>query len=149
MISIDKIKKLRQETSISIIECKKALEQTKGDLEKAKAILQKKGIEFAAKKQEREAKTGIIESYIHTDKKKGVLLNIQCETDFVAKNEEFQKLAHEICLHIVAMDSESINVLLEEPWIKDQDKKIKDLISEHIAKLGENIVIEKFIRYEI
>lgn len=149
MVSIEKLKKLRSETGISLMKCKKALEEANGDLEKAKEILRKEGIEFATKKKERGTKEGIIEGYIHPNKKIGVLLDIRCETDFVAQNKEFQKLAHEICLHIAAMNPENKESLLEEPWIKDETKKIKDLISEYIAKLGENIVIERFIRYEI
>ena len=148
MVSINQIKQLRQETSVSIIECKKALEEAEGDVEKAKKILRKRGQEFAEKKVDRGAKTGIIESYIHQNKKIGVLLDIRCETDFVAKSADFQNLAHEICLQIAAVRSEEIP-LLSQPWIKDEAKTIKDLINEYITKTGENIVIKKFTRYEI
>jgi elongation factor Ts len=145
---IEKIKKLREETEISISECKRALEEAKGDLEKAKEILKKRYGELAKKKKGKEVKEGIVEAYIHPGKKIGVLLELRCESDFVANNPEFQKLAHELCLQIAAIDPEEIP-LLEQNWIRDESKKIKDLISEYIAKFDENIVIEKFARFQI
>ena len=194
MITIDQIKKLRQETGVSITECKKALEESNGDFEKAKEVLRKWGRELAGKKSERETGEGIIESYIHPNKKVGVLLDLRCESDFVARSSEFQKLAHELCLQIAAMkplflkeedipekfiegekniykeqlkDSgkpehivnqiiegklkkykEQVS-LLSQVWIKDDQKTIKDLIEEYVAKLGENIIIKDFTRYEI
>jgi len=147
MISIDQIKQLREETAVSISECKKALEQTKGDTKKAKEILKKWGRDLANKKAGRGTEQGIIESYIHPNKKIGVLLEINCETDFVAKSENFQKLAHELCLQIAAVREEI--PILKQPWIKDESKTIQDLLNEYIAKIGENITIKKFIRYEI
>lgn len=148
MVDISKIKKLRSETSISIQECKKALEEAKGNIGKAKKILRERGKEIAQKKKERETKEGLIETYIHPDKKIGVMLELNCESDFVAKSKEFQKLAHELCLQIAAMDPEG-NSLFSQPWIKDETKTIKDLIEGYIAKLGENIVVKRFIRYQI
>jgi elongation factor Ts len=145
---IEKIKRLREETEISISECKRVLEEAKGDLEKAKEILKKRYGELAKKKKEKEVKEGVIEAYIHPGKKIGVLLELRCESDFVANNPEFQKLAHELCLQIAAIDPEEIP-LLEQNWIRDESKKIKDLISEYIAKFDENIVIEKFARFQI
>ncbi len=147
MISIDQIKQLREETAVSISECKKALEQTKGDTKKAKEILKKWGRDLANKKAGRGTEQGIIESYIHPNKKIGVLLEINCETDFVAKSENFQKLAHELCLQIAAVREEI--PILKQPWIKDESKTIQDLLNEYIAKIGENITIKKFVRYEI
>jgi len=145
---IEKIKKLREETEISILECKKALEEAKGDLEKAKEILKRRYGEIAKKRREKETKEGIVEAYVHPGKKIGVLLELRCESDFVAKNPEFQKLAHELCLQIAAIDPEEIP-LLEQNWIRDESKKIKDLISEYIAKFDENIVVERFARFQI
>lgn len=148
MVTIDQIKQLREETGISIAECKKALEEAKGDLEQAKNILKKRGKDFATKKGEREAGEGIIASYIHQNKKIGALLDLRCETDFVARSQEFQNLAHELCLQIAAMDPQETS-LLEQSWIKDQTKTIKELVEEHIVKTGENIIIKKFERYQI
>jgi len=194
MISIDQIKQLRQETGISISECKKALEKSNGDIEKAKIMLREWGKELADKKSAREAGEGIIDAYIHPNKKVGVLLDLRCESDFVARSEDFQNLAHEICLQIAAMKplyatSQDIpkelldqerkiyqeqfknsdkpekiieqiiegklkkykeNVsLMSQKWIKNETKTIKDLINDYIAKLGENITVKKFERYEI
>lgn len=148
MIPINQIKQLREETGVSISECKKALEQAKGDMARAKNALKKLGREFAKKKKEREVSEGIIDNYIHPNKKIGALLDIRCETDFVARSEDFQNLAHELCLQIAAIDPTE-TPLLKQPWIKDESKTIKDLIDEHIAKSGENIIIKKFTRYKI
>jgi elongation factor Ts len=148
MISIEQIKNLRQETRVSVSECKKALEQAKGDSEKAKEILRKWGKELAGKKSERKAGVGIIEAYVHPDKRIGAMVELRCETDFVAKSKDFQDLAHELCLQIAAMDPEDES-LLSQSWIKDDSKTIKNLIEEYVAKIGENIVVKRFERYEI
>lgn len=147
MISINQIKQLREETEISISECKKALEKAKGNSEKAKEILRIRGQSLAKKKKEREVKWGIIESYIHPGKKIGALIDIRCESDFVAKSEDFKKLAHELCLQIAAIGEDP--PILKQPWIRDETKTIKDLIDEYIARLGENISVKRFVRYEI
>jgi elongation factor Ts len=148
MISIDQIKKLREETGISISECKKALEEAKGDIKKAKEILKKWGRDFAKTKVTREARQGIVESYIHPNKKIGAMVELHCETDFVAKNPDFQKLAHELCLQIAAVNPEEFP-LFEQLWIKDETKTVKDLIDEYVSRMGENIVVGRFVRFEI
>lgn len=148
MANIDEIKKLRDTTGISITECQKALKEAGGNIEKAKEILKNWGKEFAQTKTQREVKQGIIDSYIHSGKKVGVMVELRCETDFVAKSDDFKNLSHEICLQIAAISPEEIPVM-EQPWIKDQTKTTKDLIDGYIAKLGENIVLEKFIKYEL
>jgi len=147
MVSIDKIKQLREETAAAVSDCKKALEEAKGDLDKAKAILKQWGKDLAGKKAGRGAEQGIIASYIHPNKKIGVLLELNCETDFVAKGQDFQNLAHELCLQIAAIREDVL--LMEQPWVKDQGKTVKDLVDEYIAKTGENIIVKKFERYEI
>lgn len=147
MFNIDQIKKIREETGVSISECQKALNEAGGNTEEAKEILKKHGKELARKKKDRATSQGIIESYIHTNKKVGVLLELNCETDFVAKSNDFQKLAHELCLQIAAIDEET--PLLSQPWIKDESKTIKELIDGYIAKLGENITVKRFIRYKL
>lgn len=148
MVTIDKIKQLREETGVSVIECKKALTEAKGDIDKAKEILKKRGRELAQQKKDRATGQGIIESYIHANKKVGVLLEMNCETDFVAKSPDFQNLAHELCLQIAGMDDEE-TPLLSQPWIKDETKTVKELVDEYIAKLGENITVKRFVRYQI
>ena len=149
MVKAQQVKKLRDKTKASMMECKKALVEAKENEEKALKILQEKGRVIALKKSERGAEQGIVEAYIHSDKKMGVLLELKCETDFVARNEEFKELAHEIAMHIAGMDSENEKTLLKEPFVKNPEITIKDLINESIAKLGENIKIGKFVRYQL
>ena len=148
MSNLEQLKQLREETGVSMGECQKALAEAKGDIAKAKEILKKLGKELAQKKQSRETKQGIVDTYIHPNKKVGAMIELRCETDFVAKNHDFLKLAHELCLQIAAIDPEEIPIF-EQPWIKDQAKTVKNLIEDTIAKLGENIILEKFIRYEL
>lgn len=148
MISIDQIKQLRGLTGASIAECKKALEKSKGDINEARQVLKKLGQDFARKRTGRETEEGIIDSYIHAGKKLGVLLELNCESDFVARSDDFKKLSHELCLQIAALPQED-TPLLEQPWVKDQNKTVKDLIDEYIAKFGENITIKRFSRYEL
>lgn len=147
MATIEQLKKLRNLTGVSINECKKALEKANGDIEKAREILKKLGKDFARKRLDRETKAGIIDSYIHAGKKVGVLLQLQCESDFVARSEDFKKLSHEICLQIAASVEEL--PLLEQAWIKEPKKTVKDLIDGYVAKFGENITLKNFVRYEI
>jgi len=149
MISIDQVKQLRKKTNFSIMECKKALEETKGDEKKALKILEKRGAEKAVKKSNREAKQGLIEAYIHNNGKIGVIMELNCETDFVARNEEFKQLAREIAMHIAAMNPKDSEELLSQSFIKDEEKTIQDLVTEAVGKLGENIKIGKFVRLEI
>ena len=148
MVSIDEIKKLREDTGISVVECQKALREAGGDLERAKEILKAWGKDFAKTRMEREVKQGIIDAYIHCGRKVGVLIDLRCETDFVAKSDDFKTLSHEICLQLAAISPDEIP-LLEQPWIKDQTKTVKDLIDAAIAKMGENIILEKFTRYAL
>ena len=149
MISTEQIKQLRQKTSFSIMECKRALEETEGDENKALKILEKKGYEKAIKKSEREAKQGLVEAYIHNNGKVGVILKLNSETDFVARNDQFKELAHDLAMHIAAMNPQDLKELLAQPFIKDEQKTIEELINEAIAKLGENIKIDKFVRLEV
>jgi len=148
-ITLEAITKLRTETKAGIMDCKRALSESKGDFSKAKDILKQKGLATAAKKADRTTGAGIIESYVHSGANVGVLIKLSCETDFVARNEEFKKLGHEICLQIASMNPKNVEILLEQEYIRDGQKKIKDLITETIAKVGENIKIEDFCRLEI
>ena len=148
-IDIKLIKQLREETQVSISDCTKALEEAKGDYEKAIQILKKRGIERAEKKADRTTSQGIIEAYIHQNGKVGVLLEILCETDFVARTEDFKRLAHEIAMQIAAMNPKDVGVLLKQEYIRDGSVTIENLIKQTIGKLGENIVIKQFSRFEI
>jgi elongation factor Ts len=146
---IDKIKQLREKTGISIAECKKALELAGGDMDKAREVLKEKALSLVEKKSEAETKEGVVESYIHANGKIGVLLELDCQTDFVAKNSEFQALARDLAMHIAASNPQDQASLLSQAFIKDQAKTIQDLLNERIAKFGENIKISRFTRYQI
>jgi len=193
-ISLDKVKKLRAETLAGIIDCKKALEESKGDIEEAKKILRKKGVQLARKKSGEATTQGLIASYIHHNGRVGALVEIRCQSDFVAKNDEFQKFARNIAMHIAASNPKWISLedvpqsvvdeekqilkeqaqkegkpshivdrivegrikkfydrvcLLNQVYVKDQEKTIKDYLQQTIAKLGENIKIHRFIRFEL
>ena len=149
MADIKLIKQLREETQASIADCRKALEESKGDYKKAIVWLEKHGVEKAEKKAERTTNQGLIESYIHQNGKVGVLLEILCETDFVARTEEFKNLAHEVTMQIAAMEPKDVDELLKQEYIRDNSKTIQDLVKAAIGKLGENIVIKRFTRFEI
>lgn len=144
MITSDKIKELREQTQVSIMACKKALEESDGDIEKAKIVLQQAGAKIADKKANRELKAGIIESYIHAGGKVGVLVEGRCETDFVAKNEDFKLFLHDVAMHIAASAPEEVEELLEQSFIKNPGITIGDYVKEAIQKFGENIEISRF-----
>lgn len=147
--NIELVKELRKITGRSIMECRKATEEVGSDLEKAKKALEKLGQKVAAEKAKRETKQGFIASYIHANGKIGVLVEIFCETDFVAKNEEFRNWGKEIAMQIAAMTPKDEKELLKQEYIRDSSKTIKKFLGEAIAKFGENIKLGKFIRLEI
>ena len=149
MSDIETIKKIRDMTGFSFAEIRKALEESGGDQARTLEILKAHGAEIAAKKESRSTGQGIIECYIHSDKKTAAAIKLLCETDFVAKNPLFINLAHEIAMHVTAMDPENVKELLGQAYIKDQDLTITDLINEYISKLGENIKVEEFYRLKI
>ena len=138
--SIEDIKRLRIETGAGIADCRQALEET-GDYKVAKEWLRKKGIEKAAKKAEREVKAGQVFSYVHHTGRLGSMVALACETDFVAKTDDFQKLGRELALQVASMQPSSAAELLDQEYIRDPSKKIGELIKEVIGKLGENIQV--------
>lgn len=143
------LKKLREETQASIADCRIALEETNNDYKKALDFLKKHGMEKAAKKGDRETSQGIVESYIHGNGKIGVLVELLCETDFVARTDEFKNLAHEVAMQVSAMNPKDVSSLLKQEYIRDSSQTIGDLIKSTIGKLGENITIKRFQRFEI
>lgn len=194
MVTSEQIKQLREQTGISVMQCKKALEDAGGDMEQALDLLRKKGTEIAAKKSDRELGAGVIASYIHSDKRMGVLVELLCETDFVARNEEFVALADDIALHIAAMNPRYLreedipeadreqargtfakevenmdkpeeiknkildgkvetyfkeSVLLNQPFVKEPEKTVGELIQSAIQKIGEKIEVARFERLMI
>lgn len=148
-IDLALLKQLRGETQVSIADCRKALEESGGDYQKALEWLRKHGMEKAEKKAERQTSEGIIESYIHQNGRVGSLIELQCETDFVARTSEFKNLAHELAMQVTAMNPKDVKSLLKQEYIRDNSKTVSDLIKETIAKLGENIVVGNFQRFEL
>ena len=163
-ISADMVKELRQKTGAGVMDCKKALTDAKGNFDKACEIITQKGLAIARKKSDRTAEQGVIECYVHTGNHLGVMVEINCETDFVARTPEFKALAHDIALQISAMSPQyickedipadekvdpQVACLLSQPFIKDPAKSIQDIITETIAKTGENIKVRRFIRFEL
>jgi len=192
-VTAEMVKELRETTGAGVLDCKKALEATNGDMDQAQQILREKGLARAAKKAGREAKEGLIEAYIHMGKV-GALVELNCETDFVARTPEFKELAHDLAMQVVAASPQYIKpedippevvenkkrsyraqlaeqgkpehvvekiiagklqkfyeqvCILNQPFIKDQDKTIQDVITEKIAVIGENIVLRRFVRLEL
>ena len=193
-VSASQVKELRGVTGAPILDCKKALENSKGDLEQAVDWLRKQGLSSVAKKAGRDVSEGLIDSYIHPGNRVGVIVEVNCETDFVAKTDDFRALVHDILLHIAManplcidkddLPSESLSkeenlfreqalkegkpdnivdkvvaekiekyykqvCLLRQPFIKDEDQTVQDLVNNAIAKLGENIVVHRFVRFEL
>jgi len=163
-ITTDQIKQLREESGAGIMDCRNALKQTEGDKAKALKILQEQGLVKAQKSSGRTTKQGLIASYIHSGGRIGALVEVNTETDFVARTAEFQELAHNVAMQVAAMNPEYLSkdtcptgveidfqnaCLLMQPYIKDPAKTIHDLVTELIAKTGENIVISRFARFEL
>ncbi len=192
-ISAALVKELREKTGAGMMDCKKALTETDGDMEKAVSFLREKGLAAAAKKAGRVAAEGVVESYIHMGGRIGVLAEVNCETDFVAKTDEFKEFAKDVCMHIAASNPQYVSrdevsaselqkekdiyraaalnegkpekivdrivdgrvekylgeiCLLEQPFVKDSDKTVEQVLKEKIAKIGENISIRRFARFE-
>ena len=169
--SVEDIKALRESTSCGVIDCKNALEEASGDISRAKQLLLKRGLELAAKKGSREAKEGRIEAYVHMGSKMAVLVEINCETDFVAKNEDFCSFTRDVAMHIAAVNPKYIKesdipedvlaeqsdkaafikekCLMNQSFVKDPSKSVRDYLNSVIAKIGENILINRFTRYKV
>lgn len=158
-VSVDQIKILREQTGAGIMDCRKALEDTDGDVEKAAELLRQRGMVKAQKRAGQETGEGVVEAYIHSGSRIGALVEINCQTDFVAKTSEFKELAHSLAMQVAAMAPEYIDrsdmkddddrdpeqvCLLQQPFIKDPSKVIQDLITELIVRVGENIRIRRF-----
>lgn len=147
MITAEQIKELREKTGISVAACKKALEQAGGDMEKAISILQKDSARVAEKKSDRALGAGVIECYVHGNRKVGVLLELKSESDFVSGNEEFRTLAKDIAMHATASGPADVNELLGQPYVKNPEITVKELVNQAVQKFGEKIEITRFARY--
>ena len=158
-ISASAVKELREKTGAGIMECKRALQDAEGNMDKAIEALRQKGLTKHLKVAGRAATQGLIESYIHTGGRIGALVEVNCETDFVARTEEFRALAREVAMQVASMAPESVGTmeggggaegaLLDQEYIRDARKTIRDLVKETIAKVGENIQISRFVRFEV
>ena len=146
--TIDDVKKLREETGAGVMDAKKALEEY-GDYAQAKQAMVEAGAAKAAKKSDRQAKDGLVFSYLHSTGKVGSLVESNCETDFVARTEDFKKLGQEVAMQAAAMPAANLDEFLAQDYIRDPSKKISDLVTGAIAKLGENIKIARIVRYKI
>lgn len=149
MISARHIKELREKTGAGILDIKKALEDAAGDTQKAEALIEERLGRAAGTRIGRDTGAGIVEAYIHSNARIGVLLTLYCETDFVARNPGFKALAHDIAMHIAAMAPADSAVLAAQPFIKDPGKTVRDIVNESIGRFGENITIGEFSRFEI
>jgi len=149
MIAIEEIKALREETGLSIMQCQKALEAAKGNKAKAIALLKERGAEIALKKGDRTLGAGVVSSYIHAGDTIGVMLELLCETDFVAQNPEFKLVARNIGMHIAAMRPSDITELLDQPYIKDAGLKVGDLLNSTVQKFGERVEVGQFVRFSL
>ncbi len=191
-VSAEEVKKLRDKTGSGLMDCKKALQEADGDMDEAMQVLRQKGLAKAKEKSSREASEGVIGSYVHANDKIGVLVEVRCETDFVARNEQFRELVDEIAMQVAAMDPDVVSrddfseeklekerqvyreqfqdkpddvidrivegkmedyfsevCLMDQPYIRDDDKTIKELVDEAVAKIGENIEVRRFERMEL
>ena len=163
-VSVEMIKELRFQTGAGIMDCKRALEEGDGDFDKAQELLREQGIEAAAKKLSRVTDQGAVEAYIHSGGRIGAMVEVNCETDFVARTPEFKSLAHDLAMQVAAMspiyvDSSDIPegddvdpqvvCLMQQPYIKDPTRAIKDLVMEGVSKLGENVKIRRFSRFSL
>lgn len=158
-ISAGAVKELREKTGAGIMDCKKALQDAGGNMDKATEILRQKGLATSSKVAGREAKQGLIESYIHTGGRIGALVEVNCETDFVARTDEFRKLAREIAMQVASMNPASIgtmegtgdepDALLNQEYIRDARRTIRDLIKETIGQVRENIQVSRVMRFEV
>ena len=175
VITADQVKQLREQSGAGIMDCKRALEQVQGDMAKAADLLKQQGLAKADKKTGRQASQGLIEPYIHGGGRIGAIVELNCETDFVARTPEFRELAHDLAMQVAAtaprfVTAEEISpedwaalereygsrdkaseavILLDQPFIKDPKRSVRDLVRDGIAKLGENIVVRRFARFEV
>ncbi len=163
-VSVEAIKELRERTGAGIMDCKRALQESNGDLARAEEILREQGIASAAKKASRATNQGVVESYIHSGGRIGAIVEVNCETDFVARTPDFKELAHDLAMQVAAMsplyvddseipDGDEVDpqqaCILQQPFIKDPSRTVQDLVNEAISKLGENVRVRRFTRFSL
>ena len=158
------VKELRERTGAGVMECKKALAETGGDMERAMAVLQERGMALAEKRMHRETAQGLVECYIHAGGRLGAMVEVNCETDFVARTDDFKRLARDLAMQVVASNPLSVSeedlpsgaegdpaelCLLRQPFIKDDSRTVQEVVKEVIARTGENIRVRRFARFEL
>ena len=163
-VTTEDVKKLREESGAGMLDCKKALEETKGDYEKARTLLRERGFASAQKRAERETAEGMVQAYIHHNSRVGALVEINCESDFVARTEDFKNLVQTVVLQVAGADPQYLSAedipagseddpkevaLLSQQLLRDDSRTVQDLLTETIAKTGENIRIKRFARFEL
>jgi elongation factor Ts len=162
-ISTDAIKVLREQTGAGIMECKRALQETKGDVTAAVSLLKERGYAVAKKKESRVASQGLVEAYVHSGGRIGALVEVNCESDFVARTREFKELAHDLAMQVAAtkprfvrredvpqgVEAADDECLMLQPFIKDPRKTVQDVVTEAISKVRENIKVKRFVRFEL
>lgn len=164
MVSTDDVRRLRSETGAGVMDSKRALEQAEGDFERAKGLLREQGIAAAEKRSGRDTSQGVVESYIHAGGRIGALVEVNCETDFVARTDAFRALARDVAMQVAAMDplalteedvpedapgERSTHALLSQAFIKDSGKTVQDLVQEQMSQTGESVRIARFSRFEL
>ncbi len=164
MVTADDVKRLRDETGAGVMDCKRALDEADGDLDRAKELLRERGVAAAAKRSDRTTGQGLVEAYIHGEGRIGALVEVNCETDFVARTESFRQLARDVAMQVAAMDPQWLTpddvpddapgdkeeqALLTQPFIKDAGRTVQDLVQEAMAQTGENVRISRFARFEL
>ena len=148
-ITMDDIKALREKTRAGVMDAKKALEESDGDMKKAEAWIKAKGILRAEKKADREAKAGMIGSYVHMGSRVAAMVELNCETDFVEKTDDFIDLAKELAMQVASMDPKDVAELLAQPYIRDPKTTIEGLVKGVAGKVGENVVVSRMVRFEV
>ena len=146
-VTAEAVQKLREITSAGVMDCRKALIEANGDIDAAVKIIHEKGLAKVEKRADRETGAGLVQSYVHNERI-GVLLRLSAETDFVVRSEPFRALAHDLAMHIAAAAPKNTEELLEQPYVKDESRTVKDIIGEVIAKVGENVTVGEFYRIE-
>ncbi len=165
MVTVDDVKKLREETGAGVMDSKRALDEAAGDFERARQLLRERGVATAAKRSDRETSQGLVETYVHGEGRIGVIVEINCETDFVARTDEFRSLARDIALQIAGMNPLALTpedvpddvlegerkgaALLTQSFVKEPGQTVQERIGETIATTGENIRVTRFTRYEL
>jgi len=164
VVTVDDVRRLREETGAGVMDAKRALDEAGGNFDKARQLLRERGIASAAKRSDRETNQGIVESYIHGQGRIGALVELNCETDFVARTEAFRTLARDVAMQVAAMNpaglrpedvpadaigGQAANALLTQPFIKDGSKTIEQLVQDVVAQTGENVRVARFARFEL